>query len=179
MVSRSCRRRLTNLAMGWIDYKKTYDIIPHSWILKCLKMFGIASNITAIMEKAMERWNVDLVTGNEKLGNVRIRKGIFQGDSLSPLLFVSALIPLAIILRKMKAGYQFGRQRSSVNHLLFMDDLNLCLKDEKELYSFVNTVQIFSLDIGMEFSIDKYGILVIKRGKYKKVKELNYQMTKK
>ena len=51
----NCRRRLTNLAMGWIDYKKVNDMIPHSWILKCLKIFGIASNITALLEKAMEK----------------------------------------------------------------------------------------------------------------------------
>ena len=45
IVIQNCRRRLTNLAMGWIDYKKAYDMMPHSWILKCLKMFSIASNI--------------------------------------------------------------------------------------------------------------------------------------
>ena len=49
MMIQNCRRRLTNLAMGWIDYKKAYDMIPHSWILKYLKMFGIASNIAALM----------------------------------------------------------------------------------------------------------------------------------
>ena len=106
MVIRNCRRRLTNLAMGWIDYKKVDDMIPHSWILKSLKMFGIASNITALMEKAMEKWNVDLVAGNEELGSVHIRWGIFQRDSLSPLLLVFALILLTIILRKMKVRYQ-------------------------------------------------------------------------
>ena len=172
MVIRNCRRRLTNLAMGCIDYKKAYDMIPHSWILKCLKMFCIASNITALMEKAMEKWNVDLVAGNEKLGNVRIRRGNFQGDSLSSLLFVLALILLTIILRKMKAGYQFGTRRSSINHFLFMDDLKLYAKDEKQLDSLVNTVQIFSLDIGMEFGIGKCGILVMKRGRYKKSEEI-------
>ena len=52
--------------MEWIDYKKAYDMIPHSWILKCMKMFDIASNITALMEKTMEKWNVDLLAGNEK-----------------------------------------------------------------------------------------------------------------
>ena len=49
-----------------------------------------------------------------------------------------------------------------------MDDLKLYAKDEKQLDSLVNTVKIFSLDIGMEFGIDKCGILVMKRGRYKK-----------
>ena len=168
MVIRNCRRKLTDLAMGWIDYKKAYDMIPPSWILKCLKMFGIASNITALTEKAMEKGNVDLVAGNEKLGNVRIKSGIFQGHSLSPRLLVLALIPLTMILRKMKAGCQFSTQRSSINHLLFMDDLKLYAKDEKQLDSLINIVQIFSLGIGIEFGIEKCGILVMKRGRYKK-----------
>ena len=67
----------------------------------------------------------------------------------------------------MKAGYQFVTQRSSINHLLFMDALKLYAKDKKQLDSLVNTVQIFSLDIGMEFGIDKCGILVMKRSRYK------------
>ena len=49
-----------------------------------------------------------------------------------------------------------------------MDDLKLHAKDEKQLDSLVNTVQIFSLGIGMGFGIDKCGILVMKRGRYKK-----------
>ena len=32
MVMRNCKRRKTNLAMAWIDYKKAYDMVPHSWI---------------------------------------------------------------------------------------------------------------------------------------------------
>ena len=50
------------------------------------------------------------------LGEVRIKRGIFQGDILSPLLFVIALIPLIRILRKSKAGYEFSKSRE-VNHL--------------------------------------------------------------
>ena len=79
----------------------------------------------------------------------------------------------------MKDGYQFGTQRSSINHLLFMDNLKLYAKGKKQLDSLGSTVQIFSQDIDMELGIDKCGILVMKRGTYKKVKELNYQMTRK
>ena len=34
MVMRNCKRRKTNLAMAWIDYKKAYDIVPHPWIFR-------------------------------------------------------------------------------------------------------------------------------------------------
>ena len=30
MVLNDCKKRHTNLVMAWIDYKKAYDMIPHS-----------------------------------------------------------------------------------------------------------------------------------------------------
>ena len=42
------------------------------------------------------------------LEEVNIKRGIFQGDSLSPPLFIKALILLTLVLRKMKAGYHLG-----------------------------------------------------------------------
>ena len=32
-VLKDCRNRKTNLAMAWIDYKKAYDMVSHSWIM--------------------------------------------------------------------------------------------------------------------------------------------------
>ena len=46
-----------------------------------------------------------------------------------------------------------------------MDDLKLYSESEKTLDSLIETVRIFSNDIKMEFGINKYAILVLKRGK--------------
>ena len=34
-VIREVKSRNKNLAMAWIDYKKAYDMVPHSWIIEC------------------------------------------------------------------------------------------------------------------------------------------------
>ena len=62
--------------MAWIDYRKAYDFVPHSWILECLDMLGIADNVRRFLEKIMKRWKLD------------VNRGIFQGDSLSLLIFL-------------------------------------------------------------------------------------------
>ena len=56
----------------------------------------------------MKSWWVELTRAQEVLGEVKIMRGTFPGDSLSPLLFVSAMIPLTHILRKFKPGYEFS-----------------------------------------------------------------------
>ena len=38
-VIRAVKSRKKNLAMAWIDYKKAYDMAPHSWIKECLDLF--------------------------------------------------------------------------------------------------------------------------------------------
>ena len=92
------------------------------------------------------------------MGIVNIRRGIFQGDS--SLLFVVSLIPLSLVLRKMKVGYDLGNRKGLINHILFMDDLKLYGKN-----TMVYTVLIFSKDIGVEFGISKCAVLFMKQGK--------------
>ena len=89
---------------------------------------------------------------------------MFQGDRLSPFLFVICVISLSQILRKLKSGYTF-KNREKLNYLLLMDDLKIFAKSEREIKGLVSTVQILSKDIGMKFGIKKCVVLVLKRGK--------------
>ena len=89
MVMRNARAGNKNLFMAWIDYRKAKNMLPHSWIKECLDLFGIASNIKRLLSNCMEAWKTDLYFGSTQIGEVNISRGIFQGDALSPLLFVS------------------------------------------------------------------------------------------
>ena len=59
-----------------------------------------------------------------------------------------------MILRKAKAAYEVAGSTEKINHLLFMDDLKLYNRNEKELHSLVQTICVFSKDIGMKFGIE-------------------------
>ena len=100
-----------------------------------------------------------------KISKAKIQRGIFQGDALSPVLFIIAMMPLNHILRKCTAGYKLSRSQEKVNHLMYMDDFKLFAKNEKELESLIHRVRIYSRDIGMEFGIEKCAMLVMKSGK--------------
>lgn len=164
-VMEDCRRRQRDLAMVWVDYRKAYDMVPHEWIEKCLDLCGVAKNVSDVLLSSMNRWRVQLNSGNRMLGEVRIRRGIFQGDSLSPLLFVMCLVPLTFVLRKMVVGYRFGKDNVKVNHLFFMDDLKLYARRDKEVESLLHTVRVCSADFGMEFGVAKCAQVIVKRGK--------------
>ena len=154
-----------NLAMAWIDYKTAYDMVPHSWIINSIKMYKISDEVINFIEKTMKTWRVDLTVGGRRLAEAKIQRGIFQGDALSPLLYIIAMMPLNHMLRKCTAGYKLSRSQEKVNHLMYMYSIKLFAKNEKELETLIHTVRIYSRDIGMEFGREKCVMLVIKSGK--------------
>ena len=97
-----------------------------------------------LLGESTKTWITNLTANDECLGKVNIRRGIFQGESLSPLLFVLALFPLSMILRKVSARYEMTKDWCRINHLLLTDDLKLFAKNEKEIDSLVQTVQMTS-----------------------------------
>jgi hypothetical protein len=40
--------------MAWTDYQKTFDRVPHSWIIKSLQLIGINNKVTAFTKKATD-----------------------------------------------------------------------------------------------------------------------------
>ena len=84
-ILRDCKQKKTNLAIAWINYKK--DTLPHSWILKTFDLVGAADNIKRLMREGMASWKTQLTASGKDIGEVSIRKGIFQGDSLAPLFY--------------------------------------------------------------------------------------------
>lgn len=70
MILKNCRRRKTGLGIVWVHYKKAYDMVPHSWIIECMNMFGIAENLSGIIQNSVKQWNTGLTAGNQVLGEV-------------------------------------------------------------------------------------------------------------
>ena len=59
-----------------------------------MEVFGVAVSVRSFVNASMKQWNTEPTARNQRLENVKIRRGIFPGDGLSPLLFVLVKIPL-------------------------------------------------------------------------------------
>ena len=64
---------------------------------------------------------------------IQLRRGIFQEDSLSPLFFCIALIPLTNEQNRADCGYQVHGTERKISHLLYMGDLKLLGKNKYDL----------------------------------------------
>ena len=97
ILSESKTRR-KHQAITWIDYKKAYDIVPQSWIISCQKIYKISDEAINFIEKSMETWWMELTARGKRLAETKIQRSILQGNTLSQLLFVMAMMTLNHIL---------------------------------------------------------------------------------
>ena len=74
----------------------------------------------------MKNWWVLLTAGGKSRVQVKIQRGIFQGDAL----FVLSLIPLNHILGKCTSGYKLNKLQEKINHLMYMEIIKRFAKNE-------------------------------------------------
>lgn len=158
-----------NLSMAYIDYRKAFDSIPHNWLIKTMEIYKVHPDIIQSISHLMARWGTQILSNDMKI-HIPIRRGIYQGDSLSPLLFCLALNPLSTLLNNTNKGYRVDIKNNDlrINHLLFMDDLKLYAENQTHLKSLITTVRTFSEDIKMTFGLEKCAELHLKKGKIMK-----------
>ena len=110
MILENFRKKKRNLSTAWSDYKKAFDSVSHEWTLKAIELYKISPKISNFLRTSMSKWQTRLLlshnNGTLKSDSIKIKRGIFQGDSLSPLLFCLALIPLSNELNNTGYGYK-------------------------------------------------------------------------
>ena len=158
------------MSITYIDFQKAYDSVPHPWIIETLRTYKISTVIINFLEHAMTMWEINLVLRHDKgsleVTNIKIKRGIFQGDTLSPLLFVIAINPLSYLLNKHGLGYCIDGVEFS--HTIYMDDIKTFSKNADGGKKMALIMYDFSTSIGMSFGIEKCKTLNIIRGKYSK-----------
>lgn len=162
-----------NLSVAWIDYRKAFDSVPHDWLLEILSVIWAPQHIQTFLRRVIPLWSTTLRVGygqkQQTSSQIRIKRAVFQGDSLSPLLFCLSLVPLSHLLGRT-AGYHPDPPRSrlssmKVTHLFYMDDLKIYSSSKSMLNVSLDVVFMFSSDICMSFGLDKCAVLHVIGGK--------------
>ena len=118
-------RKKKDVSMAYVDNAKAFDSVPHQWTLDVMAAYKISPIIINFLAAAMKLWRTDLSLHYEGgcllVKDIQFKRGIYQGDSLSPLLFIISINPISLLLNRKCQGYHLGEVH--ITHTLFMDDL--------------------------------------------------------
>ena len=78
---------------GYLQRLAVTQWVLQNRIINCLKMYKISNEIINFIAKIMKIYKMEMTAGGRSLSEAKVKKGIFQGDSLSPLQFMIAMMP--------------------------------------------------------------------------------------
>ena len=141
----------------WIDVKKAFDSVNHGYLIECIEKLNLPAWITKFLQKTISKWELEIRSGSEKIIDKKVNRGIIQGDSLSPLLFVLCMDPLSRRLNEKypKVPVETEGEHHTTNHLLFIDDLKILAKSDDVLAQMVQEAKTFLNTIGLELNREK------------------------
>ena len=119
-----------------IDISKAFDSVQLSFLLSILSAIKLPDKFITWVKKCIELASFSVQINGELAGYFNSSRGLHQGCSLSPYLFVICMEVLSKLLNKAaeekKIGYHPYCQEVQLTHLCFADDL-LVFSDGKKV----------------------------------------------
>lgn len=137
-----------------LDISKAFDTVPHKMIEIGLNKRGIPPRLIELIKNIYKNSFTNIKARNNENVKIEIKRGVKQGDSLSPLLFNLSLEPLLEELEENTTGLPIS-DNTHIAVLAFADDLVLLSKDEEEAQIQLNLVMSYLRKLGMSISASK------------------------
>jgi hypothetical protein len=110
-----------------VDLMKAYDSVKWEFMIHCLHCFGFPTKFLNWIKECITSPRFSVCLNGTLVGYFERKKGLRQGDPLSPYLFVLAMEVFSRIMAEYtsKSGFKFHPNclKMKLTHLCFADDL--------------------------------------------------------
>ena len=170
MVSRGVALGRRNVFYYWIDVKKAFDSVSHSWVSKMYKIHRVPTKLSRMVESIIKKWNlvleIPVKDGYVQTESIKLKNGILQGDSLCPSLYTLSKNVISWLIRSFE-GYIISKPiKKKVTHVLFIDDLKGYAKSREALIFCLKVIWNAMKCAGLLWNLKKCKYLEMKRGSF-------------
>lgn len=92
--------------MAWYDFAKAFDSVHHHQLRRLVRALPIHEEVRKTLSAMRSLWSVTVEVGRERTPPIYVRRGMPQGDSMSPLLFV---LVTAFIIEEVKTNSEITK----------------------------------------------------------------------
>ena len=120
-----------------------------------MSVLPIPTTMKSVIKDAMSKWSISI---NANKGNpiiIPVKRGVYQGDSLSPLLFV---LVTGGIVRKIKEDPEINKiSRGRQEIVAYMDDIKCHAPNQATVRAMTSIIEEYAKQLGLELNLDKCG----------------------
>ena len=148
----SARQEHKQLSIFGIDLSKAFDMVSINSIRRALRRHCIEEQLIEYIIDAYSDATTSITCGSIKIDNIKLLRGVKQGDPLSPILFNLVIDELIDILPP-EIGANVGESR--VNCLAFADDIILVSESKVGMEQLILKTEEFFINRTMKINADK------------------------
>ena len=144
------------------DQEKAYDRVEWNWLFSTLKFFGFGNKFIGWLRTLYKNAKSSIITNGHQSAYFDITRGIRQGDSLSGLLYIIQLEPLAQKIRKDSSVKGIKLKLNNLNNYeievkgcQYADDCNTFLKNKNFIRNFTEILTKYEKVSGSKINVDK------------------------
>ena len=169
MILKDAHDNKKNLSCAWIDVRKAYDSLSHSWLKRILEVHRIPTKLKVVISSIISQWNTVLIIptkeGIIRTDPIKITNGVLQGDTICPTLYTLSKNPISWHIRRYD-GYILSKPvNNKITHSLFIDDLKCYAKSKDKLKNMLLDIKGKMGNAGLEWNMKKCKVMHMKRGK--------------
>ena len=136
-----------------LDLAKAFDTVEHSSISRALRRFGVDPHMAAIVIDMYTDISTVIHVGGKQTSNIPIKRGVKQGDPLSPILFNMVIDEL---IDKLGTNYGFKISNEIILTCLgYADDLVLFSGSTIGMQLLLDACIQFFNDRGLKLNVKK------------------------
>ena len=153
-----CREYNILLCVAFVDYEKAFDSVQTLVILTSLQGQGIEDVYIEILKSIYTDSSVTLHLHTES-ENIRIKRGVRHGDTISPKMFSATLESIFRRLNWANKGVKIDGEFFS--NLRFADDIFICTETPQELQLMLQELSDESRRMCLKMNIAKTKVMVV------------------
>ena len=127
-----------------IDFKKAFDSVNRNYMLETLSAFNFGPTFICWIRTFYQNKTSSVMNNVFSTHPIDIRRGVRQGDPLSPYLFIICLETLAICVRRNKNIQGILVDKEEIKLEMFADDITAFLRNTRSLEPLLHTADLFS-----------------------------------
>ena len=162
------KRNNLSAVLTFIDFKKAFDSINRSKMMKILKAYGIPPNLLGAIETIYSNTKAKIVTPDGETEEFDILSGVLQGDTLAPFLFVIVLdyaMKQATGGLEADLGFTITPKKSrripatTLTDLDFADDISLLCNQMQQAQELLTRVETECSKVGLGLNAKKTEVM--------------------
>ena len=147
--------------MTAIDFEKAFDSVNWNFLSKALESFGFGESFRAWIKTFYNNISSSVTNNGFSTPSFNLKRGVRQGDPLSPSLFIIVLELLAISVRNDNQIRGIKIDGNELKLVIFADDMTFFVRDTRSHLTLINTINLFSTYSGLCINHDKTEILLL------------------